>query len=166
MRVAIEQARGEKYRSIGGSPGGLIFVPSRMKIGAVKGIFCDMVQKTQTAPRRGRPRAYDPDTALRQATAAFWGAGYSATSLYDLCAATGMNRPSLYGAFGDKRALYRHALQHYRATARVAMGEALLADQPLADALRRFYRAALGFYFSGEGHARGCFLIGTTLTEA
>ncbi|MBI3517067.1 MAG: TetR/AcrR family transcriptional regulator, partial [Proteobacteria bacterium] len=86
-----------------------------------------MVQKSQTPARRGRPRAYDPEAALAKATAAFWGAGFAATSLDDLCAATGMNRPSLYGAFGDKRALYHHALEHYMGKARVAMGEALVA---------------------------------------
>ena len=36
----------------------------------------------------------------------FWQDGFAATSLDDLSAATGLNRPSLYGAFGDKRALY------------------------------------------------------------
>ena len=64
-----------------------------------------MVQKADS--RRGRPRAYDPETALSQAMAVFWDAGYAATSLDDLSAATGMNRPSLYGAFGDKHALYQ-----------------------------------------------------------
>jgi Bacterial regulatory proteins, tetR family len=48
-----------------------------------------------------QPRAYDTESALRQATEAFWQAGYSGTSLDALSAATGMNRPSLYGAFGN-----------------------------------------------------------------
>ena len=68
-----------------------------------------MVQKERR--RRGRPRAYDPEQALAQATAAFWDAGFSATSLDDLSAATGMNRPSLYGALGDKRALYLKTIE-------------------------------------------------------
>jgi TetR/AcrR family transcriptional regulator, copper-responsive repressor len=117
-------------------------------------------------PKRGRPRAYDPDTALAQATAAFWDAGYAATSLDDLSAATGMNRPSLYGAFGDKRALYRKALDQYRAMGEDAMTRALANDVPLAEALRRVYQAALSVYLSGERSARGCFMIGTAVTEA
>jgi AcrR family transcriptional regulator len=128
-----------------------------------------MVQKSAAAaPRakRGRPRAYDPATALAQATAAFWDAGYAATSLDDLCAATGMNRPSLYGAFGDKHALYRAALERYRDTARLGLADALAPERPLAEALRHVYRLALGLYFSGDGAPRGCFLIGTALTEA
>ena len=65
-----------------------------------------MVQKLRTErppKRRGRPRAYDPQVALARAAAVFWKAGYAGTSLDDLVAATGMNRPSLYAAFGDKR---------------------------------------------------------------
>ena len=67
-----------------------------------------MVQKESA--RRGRPRAYDPDTALARAMAVFWAGGYAGTSLDDVTAGTGMNRPSLYGAFGDKHALYLHTL--------------------------------------------------------
>ena len=77
-----------------------------------------MVQKEKV--RRGRPRAYDPERALAQATAAFWDAGYSATSLDDLSAATGMNRPSLYGAFGDKHALYLKAIDGLRMVRAIA----------------------------------------------
>jgi TetR/AcrR family transcriptional regulator, copper-responsive repressor len=123
-----------------------------------------MVQKA--AGKRGRPRAYDPDTALRRAMAAFWDAGYAATSLDDISARTGMNRPSLYGAFGDKHALYGRALERYRAIARSAMNEALAYDKPLRAALRSVYDKALSTYLSGDRGARGCFLIGTALTES
>jgi AcrR family transcriptional regulator len=123
-----------------------------------------MVQKS--AAKRGRPRAYDPDTALAQAMAVFWDAGFAGTSLDDISAGTGMNRPSLYGAFGDKQALYRHTLENYRAMARAALREALRPDRPLRDGLRAVYERALSLYYSGEHGARGCFLIGTALTEA
>jgi AcrR family transcriptional regulator len=123
-----------------------------------------MVQKTKA--RRGRPRAYDPDRALAQATAAFWDAGYSATSLDDLSAATGMNRPSLYGAFGDKHTLYLKAIEGYRAMARAAMQSALPADGPLKAALGGLYQRAIALYLSGEHGARGCLLVSTAATEA
>jgi AcrR family transcriptional regulator len=123
-----------------------------------------MVQKA--AAKRGRPRAYDPDTALGRAMAVFWDAGYAGTSLDDISARTGMNRPSLYGAFGDKHALYRHTLERYRAIGRAAMSEALAYDKPLREALNRVYDKALSLYFSGDSGARGCFLIGTALTES
>jgi len=123
-----------------------------------------MVQKESR--RRGRPRAYDPDVALQRATECFWLAGYSATSLDDLSAATGMNRPSLYGAFGDKRDLYLKALARYWELARAAINDALAYDRPLRDALRRLYRVALASYLAGNSGPRGCFAIGTATTEA
>jgi AcrR family transcriptional regulator len=127
-------------------------------------ILCDMVQKPTS--RRGRPRAYDPDTAIARAMAVFWDAGYAATSLDDITAGTGMNRPSLYGAFGDKRTLYLRTLAQYRSLARTSMDAALARDRPLRAALHHVYRAALSLYVSGESGPRGCFLIGTALTEA
>jgi len=77
-----------------------------------------------------------------------------------------MNRPSLYGAFGDKRALYLKTLEGYRALGRAAIAEALGGEHPLPEALRRVYRSALDIYLSGEHGARGCFLIGTAATES
>jgi TetR/AcrR family transcriptional regulator, copper-responsive repressor len=123
-----------------------------------------MVQKEK--PRRGRPRAYDPERALAQATAAFWDAGYSATSLDDLSAATGMNRPSLYGAFGDKRALYLQSIEGYRERAREAMRAALPDDGSLRDALTQLYDRAISLYLSGEHGPRGCLLVSTAATES
>jgi AcrR family transcriptional regulator len=123
-----------------------------------------MVQKQPS--KRGRPRSYDPDTALAQAMAVFWDAGYAGTSLDDITAGTGLNRPSLYGAFGDKRALYLHTLERYRALGSAAIKEALAYDKPLREALLRVYDRALGLYLSGESGARGCFLIGTAVTES
>jgi AcrR family transcriptional regulator len=64
------------------------------------------------ALRAGRPRAYDAEAALSAAAAVFAQRGYAAASLDRLEAATGMRRPSLYAAFGDKLALYHRALAH------------------------------------------------------
>jgi AcrR family transcriptional regulator len=115
---------------------------------------------------RGRPRAYEPQVALRQATGAFWKSGYAATSLDDITAATGMNRPSLRAAFGDKRAIYLQALAGYWELQLVATRKALDGDHALETALMRVYDAALAIYFSGDGPARGCFVVGTAITEA
>jgi TetR/AcrR family transcriptional regulator, copper-responsive repressor len=123
-----------------------------------------MVQKL--ARRRGRPPAYVPEVALARATKAFWESGFAATSLDDLAAATGMNRPSLYGAFGDKHALYLRALAAYWEAGRLAMADALAPDRPLREGLRRVYSIALDLYFPPNGQPRGCFLIGTATTEA
>ena len=125
-----------------------------------------MVQNTAVAKRRGRPRAYDPDVALQQALEAFWRGGYSGTSLDDLAAATGMNRPSLYAGFGDKRAIYLKALEHYWQRNLTAMRSTLAADTPLRDAVQRVFNGALAIYFSGGGRPRGCFAVGTATAEA
>ncbi len=115
---------------------------------------------------RGRPRAYEPAAALQQATDAFWKTGYAGTSLDDIAAATGMNRPSLRAAFGDKRAIYLKALNAYWELKLATMREALGGELPLDQALMSAYDAALSIYFSGRGRARGCFVVGTAVTEA
>ena len=127
-----------------------------------------MAQKKSTEGKcRGRPRANDPQTALQQALGVFWNTGYSGASLDSIATAAGMNRLSLYAAFGDKHALYIKALEQYWEFAAAAMHEALTdLSLPLAEALQRFYEGQLSIYFSGDGQPRGCFAIGTATTEA
>src|SRR5438270_13826034 len=132
-----------------------------------------MVQKSKKPPsavkidapvapkRRGRPRAYQPEVALGKALDLFRRGGFAATSLDDLSAATGMNRPSLYGAFGDKRELYIKSYQRYREDARLAMQNIFRADAPLRERLERIYWIALDIYLSGESGPRGCFPVKT-----
>ena len=123
--------------------------------------------KTAEGKGRGRPRAYDPQTALQQALGVFWNTGYSGASLDSIATAAGMNRPSLYAAFGDKHALYLKALEQYWETAAASIHEALTNPElTLREALMRFYEGQLSIYFSGEGQPRGCFAIGTATTEA
>jgi AcrR family transcriptional regulator len=63
--------------------------------------------------RNGRPREFDTDKALNQALMVFWRKGYEGASLPDLTKAMGINRPSLYAAFGNKESLFRKALDRY-----------------------------------------------------
>ncbi len=76
-----------------------------------------------------------------------------------------MKRPSLRAAFGDKRELYLKTLNAYWGAKAIAMREAL-AGRSVEDALLRAYEMALSTYFSGEDGARGCFVVGTAITEA
>src|SRR5213078_2243925 len=116
-----------------------------------------MVQKSKKPPvtkiddpvppkRRGRPRAYQPDGALGKALDLFRKDGFAATSLDDLSTATGMNRPSLYGAFGDKRELYIRSYQRYRDDARAATTEIFREEMPIRKRLARIYAIALDIY--------------------
>lgn len=126
---------------------------------------CTKMEKIEKRPR-GRPRAYEPDVALRRAADAFWKTGYSGTSLDDLSAATGMNRPSLRAAFGDKHTIYLRALADYWELKFAVMRVALASPGTLPEVLMRVYDAALDIYFSGDEHVRGCFVVGTAITEA
>jgi AcrR family transcriptional regulator len=124
-------------------------------------------KRSESGPvRRGRPQAYDREVALRQATDVLWRTGYSGTSLDSIAAATGMNPPSLYAAFGNKHDIYLEALAHYWEISLAATREALAKDRPLNESLMLAYEAAMSIYFSGKGSARGCFVIGTAVTEA
>ncbi len=118
------------------------------------------------AKRRGRPRAYQPEVALGKALDLFRRGGFAATSLDDLSAATGMNRPSLYGAFGDKRELYIKSYQRYREDARAAMIDIFRDEAPIRTRLERIYAVALDIYLSGESGPRGCFTVMTAASEA
>jgi AcrR family transcriptional regulator len=131
-----------------------------------------MVQKAARPPsdivrkRRGRPRAFEPETALTQAMDVFWKDGLAATSLDDLSAATGLNRPSLYGAFGDKRALYIQAYSQYRKHVNEAFAPLFAADKPLREKLKHILVTALDLYLSGEAGPRGCFTVLTAASDA
>jgi AcrR family transcriptional regulator len=61
----------------------------------------------------GRHREFCVEKALDAALCVFWRKGYEGTSYADLTEATGVERPALYAAFGNKEALFRRALAHY-----------------------------------------------------
>ncbi len=114
--------------------------------------------------KRGRPRSFDPDRALSQALTVFWTNGFSGTSLDQIAEATGLNRPSIYNAFGDKQSLYRAALSAFRMQLEGGL-EALADGQELNSALRHFFATALDVYTTGEPPL-GCFIFCTAPAEA
>jgi AcrR family transcriptional regulator len=137
-----------------------------MRYGTKTGSDQESPMSEAPAKRRGRPRAYDPEVALSKVTETFWEQGYAGASLDDLSAATGMNRPSLYGAFGDKQALFKTALDRYMDESRAAMAQAFRGGGTLREVLTRIYHTALGFYLSGDAGGRGCFLTSAGLGQA
>jgi AcrR family transcriptional regulator len=71
------------------------------------------LQKVESAAQRGRPREFNADEALDRALEVFWRKGYESASISELTEAMGINRPSLYAAFGNKEELFRKALDRY-----------------------------------------------------
>src|SRR5207249_8499637 len=102
----------------------------------------------------GRTRQFDVDEALDRALEVFWARGYEGATLPELTRAMGINRPSLYAAFGNKEQLFRKALDRYQTGPMSFLTEAL--RQPTA-------RAVVEAIFSGfvgvqrdRDKARGC----------
>jgi TetR/AcrR family transcriptional regulator, copper-responsive repressor len=116
--------------------------------------------------KRGRPIQYDPDTALARARDVFWASGFAASSLDALSAATGMNRPSLFNAFGDKEALYIATLERYRDDSAAALREMLSGNRPVRAELTAVYAKSIDLYLAAPEAAQGCLLIGTASVEA
>ncbi len=123
-------------------------------------------EKADEGKRRGRPRAYEPDVAIGKALNLFRRTGYAATSLDDLSTATGMNRPSLYGAFGDKRALYIKSYQRYRDDYTAGAVDIFNADIDIRERLKRFLTLALDIHMAGEAGPSGCFTVMTVASDA
>lgn len=106
---------------------------------------------------KGRPRAFDPETALDQALQLFWRQGYEGTSLSDLTGSMGINRPSLYAAFGNKEALFRKVLQRYAGDRTSYVRKAL--EQPKArKVVEHLLRGATDLRIGGSD-PRGCLAV-------
>jgi len=114
------------------------------------------VSTRETARRTGRPRAFDREAALHTAMLLFWRHGYEATSLADLTAAMGISPPSLYAAFGDKKALFRAAVERYLAGP--VTSASLIATAPSARAAAAALLQAAAVGFTGADTPPGCLL--------
>jgi TetR/AcrR family transcriptional repressor of nem operon len=111
---------------------------------------------------RGRPREFDEETVLWAAAKAFWDRGYHATSIDDLCKATGLMRGSLYGAYGDKRGILLASLNRYSKVRIARLAKSLESEQPSREVLR----SALLYYVrmaSDLNDVRACFITNTAL---
>ena len=123
-----------------------------------------MVQKSSAAPR-GRPRSFDTDEVLDRVRDTFWRYGYAGTSMDQLSAATGLHKPSLYGAFGDKKKLYLAALDNYLADVRAEFAEAF-AIPDLFDSLKAMTQWSIDKFMGKDETGTGCFMMHTAMPEA
>ncbi|MFG2644364.1 TetR/AcrR family transcriptional regulator [Streptomyces sp. NPDC048370] len=111
-----------------------------------------------TTGQRGRPRSFDRLTALEQATMAFWENGYETTSVSDLTRAMGISAPSLYAAFGDKKALFEEVVEAYAVSYGSYGGRAFEQEPTARGAFGRMLREAADV-FTDPSHPRGCLMI-------
>ena len=120
-------------------------------------------QQTTTAPTegtRGRPREFDADAVLDALVELFWEQGFEATSVTDIVEATGLNKSSLYNAFGSKDELFQRVLDRYLA-GRQAMLDEVTNDARGLDALLEFVDM-MEHETTSEGGRRGCLAINST----
>lgn len=108
----------------------------------------------------GRKRSFDKDKALDTAMKVFWSNGYAGTSLTDLTGALGINKPSLYAAFGNKEQLFiaslQHYAEHYGAPALDELNESVSLS--FRQRLENYLQAQISL-ISGELSPKGCFIV-------
>jgi AcrR family transcriptional regulator len=105
----------------------------------------------------GRPRAFDIDQALDRALRVFWRKGYEGASLPDLTRAMGINRPSLYAAFGNKKALFRKAIVRYIEGPASHVREALAKPTSRA-VVEQLLKGSINLV-TNRRNPRGCFMV-------
>jgi AcrR family transcriptional regulator len=107
---------------------------------------------------RGRPRTFDPDSALRQALGLFWERGYEGTSLSDLAGAMGIASASIYACFGNKEDLFRQVMALYARTSGEPPRRAL-REEPTARAAVHAMLRATADQITRPDAAHYCMLI-------
>jgi AcrR family transcriptional regulator len=115
----------------------------------------------KSAKTAGRPREFDSEKALNAAMKVFWRKGYEGASLTDLTKAMGINRPSLYAAFGDKEELFRKVLAQYAEGPTAYIGEALQA--PTARVVAERLLSGTAEVLGDPKNPRGCLGVQSAL---
>jgi TetR/AcrR family transcriptional repressor of nem operon len=111
-----------------------------------------------------RPREFDPEDVLSRAQEVFWSRGYRSTSLDDVTEATGVNKPSLYAAFGGKGELFCAVLDRYHAML-LGYADLLLGAPTAREGLSAWLRSFLPLCTGAIGE-RGCLSINAVVGGA
>jgi TetR/AcrR family transcriptional repressor of nem operon len=112
----------------------------------------------------GRPREFDRDEALDRAMEVFWTRGYERTSVAHLTESMGIQRGSLYAAFGDKRRLFLEALERYEERFyQLTLGS--LRGEPPIEGIRKVFLQVLSDCTCAGG-SKGCFVTNTAVALA
>ena len=114
------------------------------------------------AKTRGRPLAFNQDEALDKALRVFWARGYEGASMAELTEALGINKPSIYAAFGNKEALFRKALTRY-STGPASFVKDAMKEPTARLVVEKFLMQAVDF-FSDKSTPNGCMIVQGALT--
>jgi len=106
----------------------------------------------------GRKRAFDREEALDNAMRMFWKKGYVGASLSDLTECMGVNKPSMYGAFGNKEQLFVSAMEHYVAQYASPHGKYLLQSEYSLRARIRNYMMSVVTEQCNPDKPGGCYI--------
>lgn len=117
---------------------------------------------TQVTKQRGRPPAFNYEDALQKAMQVFWSYGYEGASMATLTEAMGINKPSLYGAFGSKEALFRKVVEQYL-SGPVAFVSVALKATTAREVVEKLLTQVAEF-LSNPAHPKGCMVIQGALT--
>ncbi|MFF0830655.1 TetR/AcrR family transcriptional regulator [Brevibacillus sp. NPDC003359] len=112
-----------------------------------------------------RTREFDEEKVLDAAMQLFWEKGYEATSLSDLTSRMGIQRPSIYSTFGDKKELFETALRRYTMSRASEVRTKLQNNPSVKEAFRRFFNEVVDEEYT-ESLSRGCFCINTMVELA
>ncbi|MEU5258245.1 TetR/AcrR family transcriptional regulator [Amycolatopsis sp. NPDC021455] len=109
-----------------------------------------------------RPRSFDEAAVLRTARDQFWTTGYAGTKIDDIAAATGLGKGSLYGAFGDKHALFLRVYDHYCTEATDGTRRQLEGPDDTAYRRLRDHVHAIAESVVADRERRGCLIAKST----
>lgn len=112
-----------------------------------------------------RTREFDEEKVLDAAMQLFWEKGYEATSLSDLTSRMGIQRPSIYSTFGDKKELFEAALRKYTMSRAAEARTKLQSNPSVKEAFRHFFADVIDAEYT-ESLSRGCFCINTMVELA
>ncbi|MCR9140023.1 MAG: TetR/AcrR family transcriptional regulator [Alphaproteobacteria bacterium] len=111
---------------------------------------------------KGRPRTFDKDLVLEDIKDVFWRKGYVGTSINDLVEVTGLTKPSLYAAYGNKASMYRASLERYiDMQSQAAFSQLKRNDIDATEAVRLFLKASLE-PVKNAAHPEGCLVLSSS----
>jgi AcrR family transcriptional regulator len=118
---------------------------------------------TDVKRSRGRPRVFDMDEALDKALKIFWKRGYEGTSLAELAETIGVNKPSLYAAFGNKEELFQKTLSRYVSGPAAFIKN--IVNEPTAHKVAESFLVNAAEFFTEPTYPKGCMIVQGALSS-